>query len=690
MRSLAHRAIHLPPELWSSLVTSAALEELTARQIVPIAGLLVFSVVLSEGRARADEARGDDVIVRGTQAGGFVSRAGVEDAPREVTDAASLVEPLPGVHVRRLGADDSFATMSIRGSTSSQVAVVLAGVPLTGGADPSLDLATLPLWPGARARVYRSFAPATLGQGSLGGTLSLDPPRATDRPGTEVWAGAGSFGARRMRAGDVRQIDERGTRVATALSASRSDDDFSYYDPTSSTFRTRQNAGHADVNALVSLAMPVRYGSGEEGTLTVTALAQARHQELPGTVLAPTPFSTLDSSRELTAVELTRPAGTGAWIVRGWSRRDDLRLRNESTSFVLGPTHTNDAIVAAGAAAGWRGRVGSGLHVDTRVEGSGERFLPGQYEGAAQPPGATRALGAAAMDATFSPARRWTLAGAGRLDVWSDRSDGGTTATEVHPTGHVGGEVLLGPVALATHAGVVARPASFVERYGNRGGILGDPNLKTETASTVDAGARYAHRFRDLFLSAELDGFATWATDLILLVRDSAYGQVKATNIGHARIFGSEAELLARALGVELRVAYTALLTFNDAECAGAASCDPPPLPGRPANDLVLDASYTLGPVRARYGLDVVSGMRFDPLGSIPIPARALHSLGLRLDVPGAPGLRLAVDVRNLLDLRVASYPGQLGPTLLPIGDLYDYPLPGRSVLVTARWAFPD
>ena len=60
-----------------------------------------------------------EALVRGRNAGGFVSRATIEDAPREITDAASLLEPLPGVHVRRLGADDSFATLSIRGSSSS-------------------------------------------------------------------------------------------------------------------------------------------------------------------------------------------------------------------------------------------------------------------------------------------------------------------------------------------------------------------------------------------------------------------------------------------------------------------------------------------------------------------------------------------------------------------------------------------
>src|SRR5437764_15329219 len=134
--------------------------------------LAVLLMTLAETAFAQDDV--EEVHVRGSQARGFESRAKLEDAPREITDAASLVEPLLGVHVRRLGADDGFATMSIRGSSSNQIAFYLAGVPLPAAADPTVDLATLPLWPGSQARVYRTFTPAALGSASLGGTMVID------------------------------------------------------------------------------------------------------------------------------------------------------------------------------------------------------------------------------------------------------------------------------------------------------------------------------------------------------------------------------------------------------------------------------------------------------------------------------------------------------------------------------------
>jgi len=635
----------------------------------------------------------EEVRVHGSSAGGFSSRATIEDSPREVTDLASLVEPLPGVHVRRLGAEDSFATMSIRGSSSNEVVIILAGVPLTGGADPSLDLGTLPLWPGAHARVYRTFAPAALGPGSLGGTLALDPPTAGGAAHTEEWGAVGSFGAARLRIGDVREMDG-GLRVATALSASRADDDFSYYDPTHGAFATRQNNGHAAANGLLSVALPVPWGGGAEGTFTVTTLLQARHQELAGNILSPTPFSTLDSNRELLVLELTRGAERGSWYLRGWGRRDDLELSNPLLAAATQPRHTDDGILALGGALGWRGRIAHDVHLDARLDSTGERYAPGTYvpvPSTGQPAGATRGSAGGGADLGWDVSRGSTVTASGRLDALSDQSDGSPSRGEVHPTAHLGGETSLGPATFAAHGGALARPPSFLELYGNQGAVVGNAKLQSESAWSVDAGGHVGTR-GPIRVDAELAGFATWAQNLILFV---AYGaqNVVATNIGKARIFGAEADVRAQVYGLELRAAYTALLTFNDAECVNAPpGCTAPPLPGRPANDVVADVSYKLGPATFRYGVDVVSGIRADEAGTTEVPARALHSVGAHLDVPGVRGLRVGFDVRNLFDLRTVTYAGVLGangqPTAStePIGDLYAYPLPGRSVLFTARW----
>jgi vitamin B12 transporter len=659
-------------------------------------------------RAQAPPAapEADEVTVRGApgprDTGGFTSSAGVDDAPREVTDAASLIEPLPGVHVRRLGPDDAFSSLSIRGSTSTEVAVLLAGVPLTGGADPSLDLATLPLWPGARVRVYRSFAPGTLGPGSLGGTLVVDPPSPSAPTGSEVWAGVGSFGGARMRVADVRALggEGSGTRLVTALSASRADDAFTYFDPTASTpgndvYSTRQNAGHAAANGLASLAIPVHWGA-REGTLTVTTLLQARRQHVPGTVLEPTPAEVLDSNRELGSVALVIPGSGGEWTARAWGRRDELALSNPLANPALGPSHTDDAILGAGGAASWGGPLGKQVSASAQVDGSGERYAPSAWTGAVTPPGATRASVGGAIDAEWHANRAWIWTASGRADAWNDSTDTGPAQRpQLRPTGHLGTELRVAPFVLSAHGGAVARPPSFVELYGDRGEFIGDPNLLPESAWTVDAGGRVASASHAPVRGrAEVAFFGTWANDLIVFVPQGAYGQARATNIGEARMLGVEVEAAANAYGFELRVAYTGMATQNDSECAvtsGALTsstvCNRPQLPGRPANDFVGDLAYTLGPVRVRWGVDAVSGMIADQVGTVLVPPRVLNSAGARIQIPGVRGLRVALDVRNIFDVRTATYAGALGPVKEPIGDAYEYPLPGISFLATVRWA---
>src|SRR5262249_25288323 len=148
-------------------------------------------------------------------------------------------------------------------------------------------------------------------------------------------------------------------------------------------------------------------------------------------------------------------------------------------------------------------------------------------------------------------------------------------------------EIPVGPALLASHGGFVARPPSFVERYGNRGGVIGDPDLVSESAFTADAGAGVTKRVGNVGPHAGGSGFATWAEDLITFVWVGANGRAKATNIGHARLLGVESEIRAAAFGFEGRASHTGLSTANESECRfELGRCLRPPLPGRPTQDV--------------------------------------------------------------------------------------------------------
>ena len=645
--------------------------------------VLAFVLMTLSRAALADDV--EEVHVRGSQARGFESRARVDDAPREITDAASLVEPLLGVHVRRLGADDGFATMSVRGSSSNQVAFYLAGVPLPAAADPTVDLASLPLWPGSQARVHRTFTPAALGPGSLGGTLAIDPPRATDPTRTDTWMAGGSFGSLRMRVAEIADAGH-GVRIAAGLSASRTDGDFSYYNvahnpPVSDprAFLPRFNDDSAQASGLVSVAAPLRSGA----TLRATALLQAREQGLPGSIFSLTPLQRIRTDRELATVELGVPAARGVVGGQFWVVRQGTDFHDPDGLAHLAPLAQTTTIISAGGNVSYKARFRK-LQISTKLDARGERYAPGTYIGPTLPTGATRTAAGVGIDAEYATSREVTLAASARVDGWYDASDGALLpgSFDALPNANVGIEVGSGPVRFAAHAGYTSRPANFVERFGAPGGFIPTPDLKPESAATIDAGVRGRRRFGKLRLEAELDAFVQDARELITFELKGVSSVPKARNVGSAFIAGVEAELIARMYGIELRVSYTGLHSEND-DLAWH-----PQLAGRPAHDFVVDLSYQLGPVRLRYGLDGLVGTTVDSSGYVEVPARVLQSAGLRLDVPRLRGVRVALDVRNLFDLRTADYPQQfLGKSIQqPIGDVYQFPTPGRSFLLSVAW----
>ncbi|MFO0667279.1 MAG: TonB-dependent receptor [Polyangiaceae bacterium] len=634
----------------------------------------------------------EEVRVRGSNAGAFTNRIEEGRTTRTTTDAASLLEAQPGLHVRRLGADDGFATLQVRGTSSNQLMVYLAGIPLSSGPDPTVDLSTIPLWPGSTMRVHRTFAPATLGRGSLGGTLSIDPPAAYGRRRAEVFGSVGSFGSARARTCLVTGVEAVRTQTTVCLSMSRSSGEFEYLDPLASSggapvFAERKNAGHAELSFLGQRAVAFSIGPFR-GQVRITSLLQSRKQDLPGTVRAPTPALSVRAGRGALGTDVLLDAGPGVVLLRGWGKRETSALTNEigEAQRSLGPTRTDDAVITVGATAGWFGLLGRRTRFSAVLDGSGERYAPSSWEGASTPDAARRwSLGTGAdLEQPLGPLK---LTLAGRIDQWIDRSEE-TSVYDVLPTAHAGAEVRAGKFSFAAHGGAVARPPSFLERYGNRGAFLGDPKLAPERAFAVDMGGHAELGRGARRLEGDVVLFGTFARDLITFVPEGAYGRARASNIGRARILGIEASLFAKYEILESRVSYTWMDARNLSDCDSSATgeCSAPPLPGRPESDLAWDLAYVVGPFRARYGIDFVSGIRADRTGALPVPERLLQSVGLRYSFPKRIGLELTFDIKNIGDLRYASFRGLTGPVLAPIGDAFDFPLPGRSFLLTLRY----
>jgi iron complex outermembrane receptor protein len=262
--------------------------------------------------------------------------------------------------------------------------------------------------------------------------------------------------------------------------------------------------------------------------------------------------------------------------------------------------------------------------------------------------------------------------------------DGGV-ATDIVPSGHVGAAYRIGEGAtISTHIGFLRRFPSFAELYGDRGSLVGDPRLRIERALSADLGVQGAVRFGRVVMGYEVAGFVTDAGDLILFL-PLGLRTFRASNVGAALLAGAEGSASLVAKNLKTTLSYTFLYTNNRSD-------DPlshgQPLPGRPIHDFSYDASYRIGPLRVRYGVDALAGTTVDTAANLIVPPRFFHGAGLSLDVPRFTGLRIGLEVQNLFDVRVMRVPSPLTNTLVavPVSDFLGFPLPGRSFWATLRF----
>jgi outer membrane cobalamin receptor len=633
---------------------------------------LAFAVVVATiaARARADEDEPQVLVVQGSAAPAFASTAREGERPRDVADAAALVEDTPGVHVRRAGAEGSFATISIRGSASNQVAATFAGVPITGGADPSLDLATLPLWPGAALRVHRTFAPAALGGGYLGGVVEVEPIELSRGAHTELYDAFGSFGAYRLRAADVRALSED-VRLGSGVSYSRWNGDFPYYDPNLGADRTRKSAGGAQLAGVAQARI-----DRDAWTILATALAQARQDGVPGDISGGSIVGALARDRELAAVEARRRDDDGRTLVRAFVRREARDFHDANGARASG------TVLDGGFALGRSVRSGA-FFVDARLDGEIEGASSSSYgQGTTQ----LRLRSGLAIDATWNATRALVLVAAARGDLRRDDGSGrdATSTTELLPSAHVGGELTIArSVSIAAHAGALARSPSFLELLGDGATYAASPGLRAERSLAVDAGFRFRFGDARLGVEAELTGFASRTTDFIVVV-PVGIGTFHAINLGDAYALGSEATVAVVAGPARLLASWTGLLTRDGSD---EPSYRGRPLPGRPPHDLTLDAVLTRGRVSLRYGFDFTAATTLDRAGLYEQPARITHDVGLHVRLGG--GLVLVGEVRNLFDQRTSWIPAESGTSatvLRPTSDFLLYPVPGRRFTIALRW----
>ena len=108
------------------------------------------------------------------------------------TDVAQVINGQPGIVVNDYGPQGATQTVSIRGSTSSQVLVLLDGIRLNSSRDGSVDLSSIPLEIIDHIEIVRGGESSLYGSSAIGGVINIITKKA-EKPSVSLSVTNGSY-----------------------------------------------------------------------------------------------------------------------------------------------------------------------------------------------------------------------------------------------------------------------------------------------------------------------------------------------------------------------------------------------------------------------------------------------------------------------------------------------------------------
>lgn len=104
-----------------------------------------------------------------------------------------VLKDVPGIHVREVNGKGQYTTVSVRGSTASQVGVFVDGILTNLGGDAAADISAIPIDNVERIEVYRGYIPARFAGTYIGGVINIITKKP-DKEHVSLELGKSSFG----------------------------------------------------------------------------------------------------------------------------------------------------------------------------------------------------------------------------------------------------------------------------------------------------------------------------------------------------------------------------------------------------------------------------------------------------------------------------------------------------------------
>lgn len=641
-----------------------------------------------------------EVVASGSEAGdsfesaldstGFVDVIDATDAWRGYRTVGDLLEHSVGLQVRRFGGRDDSATISVRGSTASQVKILVDGVSMNRADDAVVDLSELPVDAVERIEVYRGFTPVRFASSGASSVINIIT-RTADGPRSAAALTIGSFRSGKVSFEGSRPVETG--NVTGFLTFNRTDGDFEFTDDNNTDqnpFDDRRT--HRKNNDLEAWDLLLRYRSHDTdaGRLTLSGSTYYKDEGAPGFDVP----QSLDSR-----FRQWRTILTGAW-----EHRDGYRAQLDGTvidEHLADPTSIGDDGVDTSLGFPYQSADSQTLSTTLQLGASravGSRhFLEASMEAAYEQidqdfhlTSSTQSelqqrtrLALAVGDEIYFARTRISVAPQLRYEsIWNDVDTDGLAgppldADDLPSKRDDSFDPRLGlrwdatpALALKANAASYYRPPSFGELFGDAGFSASNPGLGAEQGTSVDAGfvARAAKR-----ATLEYAYFVNDIDDMIVFV-PSGNRVPRPQNIGKARIRGHELRAQAQLVyGIGLE----ANITFQDPdnrtkqpETLGKQ------LPSVPEEEGYLQLALDRQRWGAAYEMDYRGRVYLDQANTdssqFRVSSRFMHTLRL-IWKPVPEDFQIELEARNLSDEQSR--------------DVVGFPVPGRAFFVTFSYA---
>lgn len=617
---------------------------------------------------------------------GFVSIIQREDFEGKMEDLAEVLQDEAGVQVRQSGGLGSFSTVSLRGSSSNQVMIFMDGVLLNDASGGGVDLSSISLSDVAAIEIYRGVTPINFGKASIGGVINIRTLRAKEGLNASATAGYGSFNTRKF-AGFVNHKPGKWDYLVSA-GYMASDNDFKFlndngteWNPADDKWEKRNNAQFDQGNVLGKFG----YDFTDDLRLALVNQWFSKEQGLPSWNNSPKTDASFSTKRNITTLSFIAndigPLGFNTRTSIDYSHKNEL-YDDSHGQIGLGKQKSRYITDRYGGEffIEW---LGDWNIMSFMADFHHETYDPENLLTNRNPNKSSRDILSLGLQdsllfledrVTITPAIRYTsihddLQSA--TSIWGAPLEG-RTRDEDYWSPQIG--VKYRPLTWFSLKGNLAkyvREPSFLELFGDRGFIIGNPDLKAEKGVNFDAGFEVNWLTKNKWfnrISCNAAYFRSNVDDLITFVYDSR-GIGKAENISKARIQGVESHITIDFLEY---FRLTGNATWQDPTNESEVKAfNGKILPGR------WQTSY-LGRIEGRYaGLKAYvecireTGMYYDSANLLPAKDKTLFNAGISWLFHS---FLFSLEGRNMGNDQYEDFNG--------------YPMPGRAFYFTAGYRY--